>query len=50
MGYLDMLEKSTEFEDVTNMPSVKKQDLKKTGLGNKPNEAQPLEDDQIEKM
>ena len=32
------------------MLSVKKKDLKKKGLGNKPNAAQPLEDDQIEKM
>jgi len=32
------------------MLSVKKKDLKKKGFGNKPNAAQPLEDDEVEKM
>lgn len=38
------------FEDVATMLSVKKKDLKKKGFGNKPNAAQPLEDDEVEKM
>ena len=32
------------------MLSVKKKDLKKKGLGNKPNASEPLEDHQIEQM
>ena len=32
------------------MLTVKKRDLKKKGLGNKPNASEPLEDHQIEQM
>ena len=38
------------FEEVVAMLSVKKKDLKKKGLGNKPNASEPLEDHQIEPM
>ena len=38
------------FEEVVAMLSVKKKDLKKKGLGNKPNASEPLEDHQIEQM
>ena len=38
------------FEDIVAMLSVKKKDLKKKGLGNKPNAIEPLEDHQIEQM
>ena len=38
------------FEEVFAMLSVKKKDLKKKGLGNKPNASEPLEDHQIEPM
>ena len=38
------------FEEVVAMLSVKKKDLKKEGLGNKPNASEPLEDHQIEQM
>ena len=46
------LEKSSaiEFEEVSTMLSMKKQDLKQKGLGNKPNAAQPVETEDIEKM
>lgn len=37
-------------EEVVAMLSVKKKDLKKKGLGNKPNASEPLEDHQIEQM
>ena len=43
------IEKNEEFDEVTNMLSVKKKDLKRKGLGNKPNAAQPLGEDEIEK-
>ena len=42
--------KNEEFDEVANMLSVKKKDLKRKGLGNKPNAAQPLEEDEIEKI
>ena len=46
------LEKSSaiEFEEVSTMLSMKKKDLKQKGLGNKPNAAQPVETEDIEKM
>ena len=44
------LKKNKEFAEVANMLSVKKKDLKRKGLGNKPNAAQPLEEDEIEKI
>ena len=39
-----------EFEEVSTMLSMKKKDLKRKGLGNKPNAAQPIETEDIEKM
>ena len=39
-----------EFEEVAAILSLKKKDLKKKGLGNKPNAAKPVENDEIEKM
>ena len=42
--------KNEEFDEVANMLSVKKKDLKRKSLGNKPNTAQPLEEDEIEKI
>ena len=46
------LEKSSaiEFEEVSTMLSMKKKDLKQKGLDNKPNSAQPVETEDIEKM
>ena len=46
------LEKSSaiEFDEVSTMLSMKKKDLKQKGLGNKPNAAQPVETEDIEKM
>lgn len=38
------------FEEVAHMLSLKKKDLKKKGMGNKPNAAQSLEDEDIEKL
>ena len=43
-------EKNKEFDEVANMLSAKKKDLKRKGLGNKLNAAQPLEEDEIEKI
>ena len=43
-------EKSAELKEVGNKLIVRKKYWKERGLGNKQNEAQPLEDDQIEKM
>ncbi|KAK3734347.1 hypothetical protein QZH41_005333 [Actinostola sp. cb2023] len=40
----------TEFEEVAEMLSLKKKDLKKKGFGNKPNTAQPIEDEDVQKM
>ena len=39
-----------EFEEVSMMLSMKTKDLKQKGLGNKPNAAQPVETEDIEKM
>ena len=36
-----------EFEEVAAILSLKKKDLKKKGLGNKPNAAKPVENDEI---
>ncbi|KAJ7391210.1 hypothetical protein OS493_019341 [Desmophyllum pertusum] len=46
------IEKSSgvEFEEVASMLSIKKKDLKKKGLGNKPHAAHPVEAEEIEKM
>ena len=46
------LEKSSmlEFEEVAKILSAKKKDLKKKGLGNKPNAALPVEEEELEKM
>ncbi|KAK3731884.1 hypothetical protein QZH41_000659 [Actinostola sp. cb2023] len=41
---------SAEFEEVATMLSLKKKDLKKKGLGNKPNAADPVEAEDLEKM
>ena len=41
---------SAEFEEVATMLSLKKKDLKKKGLGNKPNAANPVEEEDLEKM
>ncbi|KAK3730140.1 hypothetical protein QZH41_015850, partial [Actinostola sp. cb2023] len=40
----------TEFEEVAEMLSLKKKDLKKKGFGNKPNTAQPIDDEDVQKM
>ena len=40
------IEKNEEFNEVAKMLSVKRKDLKRKGLGNKPNAAQPLEEDE----
>ena len=42
--------KNEGFNEVAKMLSVKRKDLKRKGLGNKPNAAQPLEEDEIEKI
>ena len=39
-----------EFKEVSMMLSMNKKDLKQKGLGNKPNAAQPVETEDIEKM
>ena len=46
------IEKSTglEFVEVAKILSLKKKDLKKKGLGNKANAAQPVEEEEIEKL
>ncbi|KAK3737644.1 hypothetical protein QZH41_007516 [Actinostola sp. cb2023] len=46
------LEKSSmlEFEEVAKILSAKKKHLKKNGLGNKPNAALPVEEEELEKM
>ncbi|KAK3745276.1 hypothetical protein QZH41_003740 [Actinostola sp. cb2023] len=46
------LEKSLmlEFEEVAKILSAKKKHLKKNGLGNKPNVALPVEEEELEKM
>ena len=46
------LEKSSAigFQEVSTMLSMKKKDLKQKGLGNKPNAAQPVKTEDIEKM
>ena len=44
------IEKNEEFNEVAKMLSVKRKDLKRKGLGYKPNAAQPLEEDEIEKI
>lgn len=46
------IEKSSgvEFKEVASMLSIKKKDLKKKGLGNKPHAAHPVEAEEIEKM
>ncbi|KXJ28634.1 hypothetical protein AC249_AIPGENE19403 [Exaiptasia diaphana] len=38
------------FEEVLTMLSLKNKDLKKKGLGSKPNAAQPVEEQDIEKI
>ena len=43
-------QKNEEFNEVAKMLSVKRKDLKRQGLGNKPKAAQPLEEDEIEKI
>jgi hypothetical protein len=40
----------TEFGEVSNFLALKKKDLKKKGLGNKPNAAEPVEKEDIENM
>ena len=44
------IEKNEKFDEVANMLSVKKKDFKRKGLENKPNAAQPLEEDETEKI
>ena len=42
--------KNEEFNEVAKMPFVKGKDLKRKCLGNKPNAAQPLEEDEIKEI
>ncbi|KAK3740642.1 hypothetical protein QZH41_000145 [Actinostola sp. cb2023] len=46
------IEKSSgiEFQEVADMLSTKKKNLKKQGLGNQPNAAQPVEKEDVEKL